>query len=51
MTGTIPARRQARVSTTNGQQFGSWTTIRIPGRSPSRASRQASASARASSDP
>ena len=24
----IPERRQARVSTTNGQQFGSWTTIR-----------------------
>src|SRR5580704_9139968 len=28
MTGTIPARRQPSVSTTNGQQFGSWTTIR-----------------------
>jgi hypothetical protein len=50
MTGTIPARRQASVSTTKAQPFGSWITIRIPGRSPSRASREASASARASSD-
>jgi len=51
MTGTIPARRQPSVSTTNCQQFGSWTTIRSPRSSPSPSvSRLASASALAARD-
>jgi hypothetical protein len=51
MTGTMPARRQPWVSTTNGQMFGSWTTIRSPRRSPrSSVSWLASASARAASE-
>ena len=44
MTGTIPARRHAKVRTTNSQQLGSWTTMRS-----SRSSPRSSTSAVASS--